>query len=227
MAKSQDPIKHREAQRRYREANRDKIKEHNRSAANREQRRLRRAKDPEKEAQLRRKYRLRRLAKVKIYSKAYRLAHREEIAAYNKKYSTEHHDEALTYQRTCRAANYDRVLVWQRRSEAKAKSINAIRHNPEDVYRVVSRAVSSALPRFMRDDVINSMLLAVLEGKLLLEHVGARMKEYVTGYNREYDTFKTLSLDAPWAALTYAGSTCSRRQRHMSLKRTRRKTPIS
>lgn len=79
----------------------------------------------------------------------------------------------------------------------RKKSINTMRHDPDTVYRVVSRAVSSGLPRFMRDDVIASMLLAVLEGKLLLEHVGARMKDYVTGYNREYDTFKTLSLDAP------------------------------
>jgi hypothetical protein len=62
---------------------------------------------------------------------------------------------------------------------------------------VVSRAVSSALPRFMRDDVIQSMLLAVLEGELLLGNVGARVKDYLAGYNRQYDTFKTLSLDAP------------------------------
>ncbi|WP_095199885.1 hypothetical protein [Mesorhizobium carmichaelinearum] len=93
--------------------------------------------------------------------------------------------------------NRDKVEMWQERRKLRERSINAIRHNPEDVIRVVSRAVSAALPRFMRDDVINAMLEAVLLGDLLLENVGIRMKDYVRGYNREYDTFKMLSLDAP------------------------------
>ena len=56
----------------------------------------------------------------------------------------------------------DRILKRQSGHRLKVKSINAIRHNPEDAIRIVSRAVSAALPRFMRDDTINSMLEAVL-----------------------------------------------------------------
>ena len=74
----------------------------------------------------------------------------------------------------------------------------------------------------MRDDVINSMLLAVLEGELLLENIGARMKEYLGRYNREYDTFKTLSLDAPMGGTDLKRSICWLRRMPMSRKRTRR-----
>jgi hypothetical protein len=95
------------------------------------------------------------------------------------------------------AKNYGKIKARRAQRSGVVKSINTIRHDPDTVYRVVSRAVSSALPRFMRDDVISSMLLAVLEGELLLENVGTRIKDYLGRYNREYDGFKTLSLDAP------------------------------
>ncbi|QKD03496.1 hypothetical protein EB235_20005 [Mesorhizobium loti R88b] len=153
---------------------------------------------------MKRKFRLLHPERIVAANKAYRLANRDKIAAGKKKYLAEHPGQQLAYERAYYIRYPEKGLAKQEsrklRERAQAnmqRSINSIRHDPDTVYRVVSRAVSSALPRFMRDDVIASMLLAVLEGKLLLDHVGARMKDYVTGYNREYDTFKTLSLDAP------------------------------
>ncbi|MER8567532.1 hypothetical protein NKH85_16240 [Mesorhizobium sp. M0924] len=96
-----------------------------------------------------------------------------------------------------RAAHREQVLANQARWRLRRKSVAIIRHHPDQVYRLVSRAVSSGLPRFVRDDVMSSMILAVLEGKLLLENVASSAKSYLARHNREYDSFKTLSLDAP------------------------------
>ena len=194
---ARDPLKVIENRRRYNAKHREELLAKGRSPASLEKQRKRRAENPEKTAEHRRLFKLRHPDRVKAGWKAYRVANSEKIAAYYATYSVEHKAEILATDRVYRAKNRDKVEMWQERRKLKARSISAIRHNPDEVYRVVSRAVSSALPRFMRDDVINSMLLAVLEGKLLLQHVGARMKDYITGYNREYDTFKTLSLDAP------------------------------
>jgi hypothetical protein len=192
-----DPIKNLEAQRRYRAKNREKILAKQRSPAAQETKRKWKAENPAKCVEYRRTTNARRKGANAAYMKEWRAINRDKRIAYNQKYHAEHRDHERAYFRLHYAENRDRILTGQAQYYLRVKSIKAIRHNPEDVYRVVSRAVSSTLPRFMRDDVINSMLLAVLEGKLLLEHVGARMKDYVTGYNREYDTYKTLSLDAP------------------------------
>ncbi|TPJ52690.1 hypothetical protein [Mesorhizobium sp. B2-6-4] len=193
MANDLDNI--RAANRRYKALHREEILARQRK---------RRAENPEKTAELKRKFRLLHPERIVAANKAYRLANRDKIAASKKKYLAEHPGQQLAYERAYYIRYPEKGLAKQEsrklRERAKRiieKSINTIRHDPDTVYRVVSRAVSSALPRFMRDDVIASMLLAVLEGKLLLENVGARVKDYVTGYNREYDTIKTLSLDAP------------------------------
>jgi hypothetical protein len=44
--------------------------------------------------------------------------------------------------------------------------------------------------------VVGAMCLAVLEGKLLLKNIKAEVCKFVAAQNREYDSFKTLSLDA-------------------------------
>lgn len=218
-----DPVRHREEQRRYRAKHLEKIRAKERDPAFKEKKQARardpvlqekmraesrepdvrerkkrwKLENPEKVAAAQLRYRAKNKESLAAYNKAWALANPDKILAYGQNQYAEHREEILAATKIRYFANRDRILKQQAGHRLKVKSINAIRHNPEDVYRVVSRAVSSALPRFMRDDVINSMLLAVLEGKLLLEHVATRMKEYVSGYNREYDTFKTLSLDAP------------------------------
>lgn len=93
------------------------------------------------------------------------------------------------------ARNPEKMREKARRQYKRHRSIAAVRHNPDNVYKIVNKVVSAALPKHMRDDVIAEILLAVLEGKLLLDQIGQRVKDFVRDYNREYDTFKTLSLD--------------------------------
>ncbi|MFK0688010.1 hypothetical protein ACFX5Q_07365 [Mesorhizobium sp. IMUNJ 23033] len=143
--------------------------------------------------------RLRTKAAAAARNKAYHLAHPEEMRARAKRYRAAHLDEVRLRERNYYAANRTHILQREVQYRIRLKSMHAVRHDPDTVYRVVSRAVSSALPRFIRDDVISSMLLAVLEGELLLGNVAARVKDYLGRYNRQYDSFRTLSLDAPMA----------------------------
>lgn len=194
---ARDPIKHLEAQHRYLTKNREKVLARKRSPEAREKKKKWRAENRQKDLDYGRRYRETHKEIRAAAKKAWRLANPEKVVAYYHAYRAGHLDETRISQRKYFVEHRQEIYKKQAAWMLRKKSINTMRHDPDTVYRVVSRAVSSGLPRFMRDDVIASMLLAVLEGKLLLEHVGARMKDYVTGYNREYDTFKTLSLDAP------------------------------
>lgn len=190
-----DPIRHREEQRRYRAKNLEKIRAKQRDPAFREKMRIRERGPASREK--RQKWRDKNADKVVEYNRRHREKTKEARAIYKKAWRLANHDRHAAYTHAYYVENRVRILQQQAGHRLTAKSINAIRHDPDTVYRVVSRAVSAALPRFMRDDVINSILLAVLEGELLLENIGARMKDYLGRYNREYDCFKTLSLDAP------------------------------
>lgn len=126
----------------------------------------------------------------------------------SRQYRTEEYraKERARYQRTKEARqeaarrsyykNHDKQLERFRKRRLVATSINIIRNDPDAVYREISRAVPSGLPPHMRGDVIAEMCLAVLEGQLLVRDAAARVREYVRGYNRQYDGFKTISLDA-------------------------------
>ncbi|NGO56202.1 hypothetical protein, partial [Allomesorhizobium camelthorni] len=61
------------------------------------------------------------------------------------------------------------------------------------------------LPRFIRDDVVSSLCLAILEGEINVNDMAAQAKVYLRAYNREYDTFQTVSLDkfTPGTKTTY------------------------
>jgi hypothetical protein len=88
------------------------------------------------------------------------------------------------------------VAKW-RASEQRRRSKHIIRHSPDEVYRLVMKAIPSGLPRFVRDDLSGMICLAVLEGKLLVDRIEKEVANFMRTYNREYDTIKTLSLDAP------------------------------
>ena len=69
--------------------------------------------------------------------------------------------------------------------------------NQNEIYHAVNKAVSFGIPAHIRDDVIGSMILAVLEGDLALDQVKARAREFSAAYHREAGTYKTISIDAP------------------------------
>ncbi|MGY4160230.1 MULTISPECIES: hypothetical protein [unclassified Bradyrhizobium] len=69
-------------------------------------------------------------------------------------------------------------------------------------YQRVARLVPYQLPHDIRDDVIQSIFLAILEGSLQLDQVQARVKEFVRAHYREANKhgvgkFGLRSLDAP------------------------------
>lgn len=90
-------------------------------------------------------------------------------------------------------------LERHRRRWAAAKSKRAIALSPDAVFVAIDKAVSKALPRFVRDDVISAMCLAVLEGQLFIENIQKEAKSFLASHNRMFDHFKTRSLDAPVA----------------------------
>jgi hypothetical protein len=93
--------------------------------------------------------------------------------------------------------HHEKRLASYRARRVKQKSISNVRHNPEEVYRRVVAAIPGKLPRFARDDIAGMICLAVLEGKVLVTDIENEVADFMRSYNREYDTFKTLSLDAP------------------------------
>jgi hypothetical protein len=93
--------------------------------------------------------------------------------------------------------NIDRERARSRRRTRARIAQRTIGRSPDQVYMLINRAVSRALPSHVRDDVVASMCLAVLEGKLFIENIEKEAKSFLTAYNRQFDHFKTASLDEP------------------------------
>jgi hypothetical protein len=171
--------KHREKQRLYQQT--EKVK-----AYQREYRQAHLAAKREREKRNRQS----RPDEAKAARDRWRATHKEHIAEYNRQY-------ALKHPEVCRAA-------W-RKYELKRCSIRRVRTSPEEVYRRAMAALPSGLPRFIRDDVVSSLCLAILEGEINVNDMAAQAKVYLRAYNREYDTFQTVSLDVliPGTKTTY------------------------
>lgn len=89
--------------------------------------------------------------------------------------------------------------IWRAKDKARYrryKDKKTITLSPDEVYNLINKAVSRALPAHIRDDVIAEICLAVLEGKLFIDDIKKEVVKYIRAHNREYDHFKTISLDA-------------------------------
>ena len=64
-----------------------------------------------------------------------------------------------------------------------------------DMYAAVNAAVPVGLPPHIRDDIIGSMVLAILEGELEIQDVGKRTREYKSQYDKTFEVYRTVSLD--------------------------------
>lgn len=93
--------------------------------------------------------------------------------------------------------NRSSELARKARNWRSKKAKREITKSPNEVYRMIDKAVSKSLPSFARDEIVSSMCLAVLEGKLFIENIGKEASNYLRAYNRDFDNFKTASLDAP------------------------------
>lgn len=180
----------RETARRYRQANREKIREYQR---------LRLESDPEAAARAKiyaKRSREKNKAKIAARKAAYKAAHREQANEINRRSYARHSEEIREKFRARYYREHDKQLLRHSVYRAKIRSINVVRHSPDDVMRLVNRTISDALPGHMRDDIRSNIILAVLEGKLLLDQVGKRIQDYVRAYNREYDTHKHVQFEA-------------------------------
>lgn len=93
--------------------------------------------------------------------------------------------------------NIERERARGRRRKQAEIAQRTIKRSPDQVYSLIDAAISPQLPRHIREDVVSAMCLAVLEGKLFIENIGKEAKAFLASYNREFDYFKTASLDEP------------------------------
>lgn len=93
--------------------------------------------------------------------------------------------------------NRDKERARKRRNVKVKRAQKTMAQSPDQVYAMIDNAVSKALPSFVRDEIVSTMCLAVLEGKLFIENIKTESEHYLSAYNREFDHFKTGSLDAP------------------------------
>ncbi|WP_132657265.1 hypothetical protein [Rhizobium sp. BK418] len=96
-------------------------------------------------------------------------------------------------------SHHSKMIEKHKRRWARERSKRQISLSPDAVFKLIDSAISRSLPKFVRDDIISAMCLAVLDGQLFVENITKEAKKFVSAYNREYDHFKTISLDAPLA----------------------------
>lgn len=59
--------------------------------------------------------------------------------------------------------------------------------NRNEIFAAASKAISSRIPTWRRDDIISDIVLAVLEGSLAHGEIALKAKEFVRAYNRKFD----------------------------------------
>jgi hypothetical protein len=89
----------------------------------------------------------------------------------------------------------------QRRRNPQEFHANIHRAETNDYHRIVE-LVPANLPPDMRDDIVQSIFLALLEGTLRRDQIRERVRHFVTAHNREANKngigkFGLISLDAP------------------------------
>jgi len=122
---------------------------------------------------------------------------RDEVRRKDREYRHANHERTRENGRNHYYKHHAKMLEKDRRRWAKERYKRAITLAPEKVFEMINKAVSRALPKFVRDDVVGSMSLAVMEGTLFVENIDKEAAKFLKAYNREFDQFKTVSLDAP------------------------------
>lgn len=126
-------------------------------------------------------YRKANHARVRAIANAHRDRNREAHKAYMRQY---HQERAAIRKQNWKAEPVRDEL----RKAALLKN---------DLFSAAERAVPKSLPRWIRDDVVSDIVLAILEGALSIEQVAARAKGFIAAHYRSFASLDTLSLDAP------------------------------
>lgn len=180
--------KRQEAQRRWRRRNRERIHAYRLEwrKRNAEKERAYKQKRSEERCEETRQWKERNSDKMRVYYRAYKAKRRADPILYR---------AYLDWARDYYQRNVEKMRQKSRDKRARAASKTKIRRSPDEVYRDISKAVPSVLPRHIRDELIGTMCLAVLEGKLLVKNIKSEVAKYLTDYNRQNDHHRTLSLD--------------------------------
>ncbi|MEN5278896.1 hypothetical protein ABE527_18365 [Brucella sp. TWI432] len=87
----------------------------------------------------------------------------------------------------------------QRRYRQRCKTKHLAQTNPAEMRKLIRVHVPGYLMAAAQMDVINSVMVQVLDRKVPFNELAAWVKKSVTEYNRQFDHFKNVSIDAPIA----------------------------
>ena len=93
-------------------------------------------------------------------------------------------------------ARDDRAREADRQYKLRQKAKKAISLDPDKIYRQIVKAIPSAYPKHIRDDIAGMVCLQVLEGKASLDNVARLVKEATTKFHRVMETWKTKSIES-------------------------------
>jgi len=135
---------------------------------------------------------LSRKERNKYHARAWKRENRERVREHSRRYrNANQRKEAERLHRYYLAKRGKIIAIEPRYAEARQRELMKI-----DIYAVARRSLPAGLPAFVRDDVITDVVLAHLEGKLAIGDVPKRAGEFLKSYNRLFDQWKTVSLDA-------------------------------
>jgi len=98
-----------------------------------------------------------------------------------------------------RVRDIEQVRAKDRRAYQRKKSQKIARADPSAMRKLIRVHVPGYLMSAAQMDVINSVMVQILDRKVPFNDLAAWVKKAVTEYNRQFDHFKNVSIDAPFA----------------------------
>ncbi|MND57642.1 hypothetical protein D3C80_487760 [compost metagenome] len=88
---------------------------------------------------------------------------------------------------------HSRDYYWRKKAQ------NLATKNPQDIRKAIRAKLPGYLTEAARMDVANTVLQGMLSRHIRYDELHFHIKKAVTEYNRQFDYFKTVSIDAPIA----------------------------
>jgi hypothetical protein len=131
---------------------------------------------------------------------------RDKRRAYARKWAREYSKRRLAEHPEETRAKWRAQYHRRRQADPKAararwrqQYVKKRRREGQRIYSAAAAAVPASLPRHVRDDVVAALVLGVIERRYTVESLPAQAKREIAAHSRQFDHFKTLSLDAPIA----------------------------
>lgn len=93
----------------------------------------------------------------------------------------------------------EKLRIKERRRRQRIKTRLLARNDPAALRKLIKAHVPGYLIATAQMDVINAVILQALDTKIPFNELTAWVKKAVTDYNRQFDQFKNVSIDAPIA----------------------------